>query len=133
MCSETSVNVIELAPVASSAPRVRRFLEAAHCRHHEADIRERAALLVTELVANAIRHGQPPIIVAVECDETHDLVVRVRDMSPDPIVPRQADASAEDGRGLAIVDILSDEWGVEPDSRGKWVWFRLTSAQRPDS
>lgn len=111
--------MIELEPVPASAPMIRRFLGASHCRYHGADVRERAALLVTELVANAIRHGQPPIIVSVECDGSHDLVVRVRDMAPGPVAPRQADAGAEDGRGLAIVEILSDDWGVEPDSRGK--------------
>jgi hypothetical protein len=31
------------------------------------------------------------------------------------------------GRGLQIVDMLSDEWGIEPEvPAGKTVWFSLT-------
>lgn len=126
MCSQTPVAVIELAPVAASAPMVRRFLARHHCPQHGAELRERAALLVTELVANAIKHGSPPIVVSVECDESHDLVVRVRDANRRPPAARTADEAAEDGRGLTIVEIISDEWGVEPTAEGKWVWFRLT-------
>ena len=31
------------------------------------------------------------------------------------------------GRGLALVDTLSNAWGVEPVESGKAVWFELTT------
>jgi hypothetical protein len=35
----------------------------------------------------------------------------------------------EGGRGLALVDLLSDAWGIEPEEPGKSVWFRLRLAR----
>ncbi len=33
------------------------------------------------------------------------------------------DPDALDGRGLALVDALSEQWGVEDRPLGKAVWF----------
>lgn len=85
---------------------------------------EDAMLLVTELVANAVIHGSAD--VELDVDVSDSLVcVRVTDRSP--VIPRQPSAGTA-GRGLAIVDALSDKWGVEalPSPRdGKAVWFEL--------
>ena len=42
------------------------------------------------------------------------------------------DPDALSGRGLALVDAVSDRWGVEDVERGKSVWFEL-SAGVPES
>jgi anti-sigma regulatory factor (Ser/Thr protein kinase) len=109
----------------TSAREARDFLETATCRRHEARVLDEALLLVSELVGNAVRHGAPPIEVEVSCVGSEQLQVRVRDGGSDLPSPRDADADAEGGRGLALVDLLSEDWGAEPEADGKSVWFRL--------
>jgi anti-sigma regulatory factor (Ser/Thr protein kinase) len=83
-------------------------------------------LLVSEVVTNSVVHGGPPIIVAVDCETTTGLRVRVRDGSQDLPMPREADVWEEGGRGLGLVARLSDDWGVDPEpGDGKQVWFVL--------
>ncbi|HEY2831511.1 MAG TPA: ATP-binding protein [Sporichthyaceae bacterium] len=110
---------------ATSAWAARRFLEEASCPEHMATVLEDAQLLVSELVGNAVRHGLPPIEVAVECVGEKCLEVRVRDTSFATPAVRRAGVEAEDGRGLQLIDLLSSEWGTKTDSFGKTVWFHL--------
>lgn len=82
-------------------------------------------LLVSELVTNAIRHGdghgEPSLEVAIGGDRVR---VAVQDAGPgfDP-APRPQ-ASGDRGWGLLLVDVLAERWGVErgPSTR---VWFDL--------
>ena len=85
------------------------------------------ALLVTEVVANAIRHaGGEEIDVMVALDES---AVRVEvgdegDGNPIPGLPPTAEDAS--GRGLMIVEGLASRWGYERRPRGgKRVWFEL--------
>ncbi|MEV4331528.1 ATP-binding protein [Streptomyces sp. NPDC049597] len=101
------------------------------------------ALVVSELVTNALRHalpsdpapresaGEPPVRLHL-MRWTGRLVCAVRDPSHDGPTARQSeeDFSAESGRGLFLVDSFSDGWGWHPlagSLRGKVVWalFRL--------
>jgi anti-sigma regulatory factor (Ser/Thr protein kinase) len=104
--------------------RAREFLRAASCVSHHSEVVEDAVLLVSELVTNSVVHGGPPVIVAVECDGDA-LQVRVRDGSPVLPARRSAGQGEEGGRGLALVDTMSADWGVDPQPDGKHVWFVL--------
>jgi len=113
-------------PADVTAPRTARaFLAAACCGRHEAEVVQEAQLLVSELVTNAVRYGAPPIELQVRCAGDDRLQVRVRDS--EPRAPRAAEAGpdAESGRGLLLVDLVSDAWGHEDDDDGKAVWFTL--------
>lgn len=85
-----------------------------------------AAVMVSELVTNAVVHGRPEI--TLELWLTADrLTVAVGDLGegmPASAVPRLRQGS---GRGLIIVDALATRWGVSwPLKRGgKDVWFEL--------
>lgn len=87
-----------------------------------------ALLLISELVTNAVLHGGPPILLGIECDGDV-LRVRVRDGSPVVPSPRQAGPDAEGGRGMTLVELLTNTWGVTPvadeHGAGKQVWFEL--------
>lgn len=86
---------------------------------------ETAALLTSELVANAVGHGSPPLELWVDVT---DGVVRIEVHDGDAAaLPVRRDARPTDvaGRGLAIVDALAARWGTRPDADGKWVWFEL--------
>jgi anti-sigma regulatory factor (Ser/Thr protein kinase) len=88
---------------------------------------EIARLLVSELVANAVIHGGPGedgIELEVLIDDRR-LRIDVADGGPGFIPrPRAPDAEPEGGRGLQLVDGLSDRWGVVADGVSQ-VWFEL--------
>jgi anti-sigma regulatory factor (Ser/Thr protein kinase) len=114
-----------LAPGPSAPRRARRFLEETCGRWLAADFVADAALVVSELVTNAVRHAGTEMRVSLElCDGT--LTVSVRDHGPG--LPRLVPPAERGfgGQGLAIVVRLAQAWGVAvEDDGGKAVWCRL--------
>lgn len=135
MCPSTSRAEVTLVMDTRAPARAREFLRAAHCPEHAAQVLDEALLLVSETVTNAVRHGAPPVVIAVDCEGASGMRVRVRDSSPARPRPREAGLLDESGRGLQLVDLLSDDWGVETGPDGKTVWFLLrpTSRQQQDT
>lgn len=92
------------------------------------DLVECAELGVSELVTNALLHGEPPLSVRVRGTREHPRV-EVRDGSTDvPLMPTSDPQDEDDllltfGRGLSIVARCSSAWGVEVEEDGKIVWF----------
>ena len=88
---------------------------------------EVAVLLTSELVANAVVHGQGEAVLEITYAPTRGLLrVRVSDHSHEVPVLRQPPLSQEHGRGIAIVEHFSSCWGIDgPDEDGKCVWFEL--------
>ncbi|MGV9290237.1 ATP-binding protein [Streptomyces sp. NPDC003719] len=87
-----------------------------------------AALLVSELVTNALRHATGPIGVRlVLCPDGLDgvLLVEVSDPLPDPPRERAARPEDESGRGLQLVASSARRWGTRSGGAGKTVWFEL--------
>jgi anti-sigma regulatory factor (Ser/Thr protein kinase) len=85
---------------------------------------EVAVLLASELVTNAIRHGVAPVRVRAGMGR-RGLRVEVDDELAGDVAPRAHDADDIDGRGLHLVESLSDRWGCRPSNGGKRVWFEL--------
>ncbi len=83
-----------------------------------------AALLTDELIANAVKHGKPPVVLTLEIDRGM-LFVAVTDAAPEFPTVRRPSSDAESGRGMRLVDVLSDGWGIDRLPPGKRVWFRL--------
>lgn len=86
-----------------------------------------AALLVSELVTNALRHATGPIGVRLVRPAGLEgvLLVEVSDPLPDPPRERAARPEDESGRGLQLVASSSRRWGTRPGTDGKTVWFEL--------
>lgn len=95
-----------------------------------------AALLVSELVTNAITHdgdghgagghGQRDAITLTIRRRDGRLRVDVHDLSPEPpVLSGSAPASAEGGRGLFLVHSLATAWGSYRTAAGKAVFFTL--------
>jgi anti-sigma regulatory factor (Ser/Thr protein kinase) len=105
-----------------SAPRAaRRFVVSTLRRWHAShDLSDHAALVSSEMAANAVIHARSPFSVTLRADRA--LVrVEVRDARPAD-VGAQHRLVARPGRGLGIVAALSQRWGIDAASGGKVVW-----------
>jgi anti-sigma regulatory factor (Ser/Thr protein kinase) len=83
-------------------------------------------LLASELVTNAVRHGQGEITCRLWPGRD---VVRFEVADRGDALPQEVDRGlvADSGRGLRIVDTLASRWGTVPAQHqgGKTVWFEL--------
>ncbi|MFJ9030032.1 ATP-binding protein [Streptomyces sp. NPDC102274] len=109
-----------------SAATARRLVRTACAAWELEELTEDGALIVSELVANAVQHARRESIRVV-IDRPGGACVRIGvvDFSkvlPEPKVP---DDDEEGGRGLALVAELADHWGTEPLPWGKRVWAEL--------
>ncbi|MEU0213629.1 ATP-binding protein [Streptomyces sp. NPDC006265] len=102
-----------------------------------AGVADDVVLICSELVANAVLHGClgfPPGITVQVTVVWSDVQLRldVRDPSGARPKEREFSASRTSGRGLRLVDELSDRWGVEtdPSGSGKTVWTELDAPRR---
>jgi serine/threonine-protein kinase RsbW len=95
-------------------------------------VADAAASCVSELVSNAAIHsrsGRRPggqITVAVHCKPGRRVTIEVTDDGPPGPPAPYAIPADEHGRGLKIVDSLSEEWGVKPVNCGRCTWCLLT-------
>lgn len=132
----------EFSALASAVPCARR-----HARHvlrqwHLTSIRETAGLLVTELATNAVNASravtQATRVRLWLASGQRLVLILVWDASPQPLVRTEASGEAENGRGLMLVEALSEQWGWYRDgnTNGKFVWATLQAdrgrnVQRP--
>ncbi|WP_377267895.1 SpoIIE family protein phosphatase [Peterkaempfera sp. SMS 1(5)a] len=77
-------------------------------------------LLVSELLTNAVRYGEPPIRLRLIRDR--NLICEVSDGSSTSPLVRRALETDEGGRGLYMVTQLAGFWGTRYHARGKSVW-----------
>jgi anti-sigma regulatory factor (Ser/Thr protein kinase) len=84
-------------------------------------------LLSSELLANAVLHGSDDESIRIEIACTDTVVrVSVTDNLPQRPVVLHPEPVAPAGRGMAIIEAMSNRWGVEPrTSGGKTVWFEI--------
>ena len=119
---------VELPANANAPARARAIVrEAAEEVGVPDDDRWRAELILTELVTNAVRHGPGgPVGVALETGGS-GLRGEVRDpgggIRKNELLRRRP--TEEGGRGLFLVDALSDSWGLATD--GSRVWFEVAA------
>jgi len=91
---------------------------------------ESVTLVANELVANAIVHaGSPPVLTLTQAGT--DLVLRVSDDSCTAPVVRAPTNDEWSGRGLLLVESLSDRWGVDVEAAGKCVWVAFDGTFSP--
>jgi anti-sigma regulatory factor (Ser/Thr protein kinase) len=95
---------------------------------HESDVDEPtmmdAALIVSELVTNALRHGEGSTVLraALSPTQVQLSVTDAGDGKPRMLPP---DPDRIGGLGLIVVDRVAAEWGVAPFPGGKTVWALL--------
>ncbi|MGP3983094.1 ATP-binding protein [Streptomyces sp. KR80] len=116
-----------LPPRASSVPAGRHLVIAQLADWGLDEQSDVAQLLVSELLANALRHGWGEPILTLS-SHGNTLRCEIKDDNPTPPPAPQicdADHTAEAGRGLQLVQLLSRSWGCNGCSAGKIVWFEL--------
>lgn len=88
---------------------------------------EKAKLLVSELVTNAVLHGRGRITLRVDLFDDR-LVVEVTDEGPGfqlDVAERDFERVGVGGWGLSVVDAESRRWGVDGDTSRVWFELRL--------
>jgi len=89
------------------------------------DVRLVAALLVSELTTNVVRHAHTHFSLCADVTPLK-LRVEVADGTREPPVMKAPSHEEIGGRGLLLVSRLADNWGTEPMPDGKLVWFELS-------
>ncbi|MFG1916714.1 STAS domain-containing protein [Micromonospora sp. NPDC048898] len=113
-----------LEPVAGACRRARELVTDACARWNIPDASGPAALVLSELVGNVVRHAGTPMQVTVTLRRPY-LHLAVVDGSRAQARPGETDLRAEGGRGLLLVRELTQRWGSVPAGQGKAVWAML--------
>ena len=121
-------------PYESSGPRFARF-----CVQQFAtglgldDAVDDLCLIASELVTNAIVHGEEPVELTL-LHQHGEVTIEVADGDSriDRVRP-PADETGPGGRGLRIVETLADRWGTRPSRSGKTVWATTQTGGCPGS
>ncbi|WP_432032465.1 SpoIIE family protein phosphatase [Streptomyces antibioticus] len=87
-----------------------------------------AVLLVSEMLTNVLVHTDADALLVAEVTGVSGerrIRVEVTDTSDDLPHKRQPGELASSGRGLMLIELLADTWGVAPRGEGKSIWFEL--------
>ncbi|MCX5213488.1 ATP-binding protein [Kitasatospora sp. NBC_00240] len=90
--------------------------------------------VVSELVANAVRHAPGPLSARVRfAPDGTRVLIEVSDTgsSLPRLVAGASELFAESGRGMLMVAALAERWGARPDDGGKTVWCELLLPAAP--
>lgn len=82
-------------------------------------------LAVSELVTNAMVHGEGEVMLRITV-AVSVVRVSVTDCNPAPAVLKKASPDGESGRGIRLVDAISDAWGSSGEET--WCEFRYGRA-----
>lgn len=129
----TALTVAQAEPerIAGARQQVRELLHDWNCR----DQVDSAVLLVSETLTNVLVHTDADALLVAEV--TGDggkrrIRVEVTDASDALPHKRHPGELASSGRGLVLMDMLADAWGVDPRGDGKSTWFELHETSPPD-
>ncbi|MFJ8335020.1 SpoIIE family protein phosphatase [Streptomyces sp. NPDC094437] len=104
-----------------------------------ADQVDSAVLLVSEMLTNVLVHTDADALLIAEVrgePGRRRMRIEVTDTSDDLPHKRSPGELASSGRGLVLVELLADSWGVEPRGEGKSIWFELyapETGEAPDA
>lgn len=117
--------VMRLTASEHSARHIRRIARSLLDEWGMAELTDAVELGVTELVANVVRHVPDRRCEVLVLRQETGVRVEVTDGSPQlPCGRGELAREAEDGRGLVLVEAVTDKWGVGPvRGGGKVVWF----------
>ncbi|MFF2326549.1 MULTISPECIES: SpoIIE family protein phosphatase [unclassified Streptomyces] len=94
-----------------------------------------AVLMISEMATNVLVHTDgDALMVALATGEHGErrLRVEVADASDELPHRRRPGEMASSGRGLVLMEVLADAWGVDPQGAGKSIWFELYESEPED-
>ncbi|HEY8982544.1 MAG TPA: SpoIIE family protein phosphatase [Streptomyces sp.] len=114
---------LELLGGVEAAPRARAFASGVLTSwRFPADLHDHGVLATSELVANSLQHGTPPMRLRLRRTDRR-LIIEVTDGDDHLPRRRQADPADESGRGIAIIATIATSWGARrTPGGGKAVW-----------
>ncbi|MEU1556009.1 SpoIIE family protein phosphatase [Streptomyces scabiei] len=129
----TALTVAQAEPerIAGARQQVRELLHDWNCR----DQVDSAVLLVSETLTNVLVHTDADALLVAEVTGDNGkrrIRVEVTDASDALPHKRHPGELASSGRGLVLMDMLADAWGVDPRGDGKSTWFELHETPPPD-
>jgi anti-sigma regulatory factor (Ser/Thr protein kinase) len=101
----------------------RRFARTALAKQSSETL-DAIELMVSELATNCVQHAHSDFEIAIEVTRPR-IRIEARDAGAGRPAPRSPAPSEPTGRGLRIVEAMSDDWGVVRSSHGKTVWFTI--------
>ncbi|MFF5357793.1 SpoIIE family protein phosphatase [Streptomyces scabiei] len=114
---------LELLGGVEAAPRARAFASGVLTSwRFPPELHDLGVLAASELVANSLQHGTPPMRLRLRRTDRR-LIVEVTDGDDHLPRRRRADPADESGRGLAIIGTIASDWGSRrTPGGGKAVW-----------
>ncbi|MEU5047783.1 ATP-binding SpoIIE family protein phosphatase [Streptomyces griseorubiginosus] len=114
---------LELLGGVEAAPRARAFASGVLTSwRFPVELHDLGVLAVSELVANSLQHGIPPMRLRLRRTDRR-LIVEVTDGDDHLPRRRRAEPGDESGRGIAIVATIASNWGSRrTPGGGKAVW-----------
>lgn len=114
---------LDLIGGVEAAPRARAFATGVLASwRFPAELLDLGVLAASELVANSLQHGAPPMRLRLRRTDRR-LIIEVTDGDDHLPRRRRADPADESGRGIAIVATIASQWGARPlPGGGKAVW-----------
>ncbi|WP_055593433.1 MULTISPECIES: ATP-binding SpoIIE family protein phosphatase [Streptomyces] len=114
---------LELLGGVEAAPRARAFASGVLTSwRFPSDLHDLGVLAASELVANSLQHGTPPMRLRLRRTDRR-LIVEVTDGDDHLPRRRRAEPADESGRGIAIVATIASNWGSRrTPGGGKAVW-----------
>jgi serine phosphatase RsbU (regulator of sigma subunit)/anti-sigma regulatory factor (Ser/Thr protein kinase) len=121
---------LDLLGGVEAAPRARAFASGVLASwRFSPELHDLGVLAVSELVANSLQHGVPPMRLRLRRTDRR-LIIEVTD--GDDHLPRRRRAESEDeaGRGISIVATIASSWGCRrTPGGGKAVWCEFALPQ----
>ncbi|MER5211890.1 SpoIIE family protein phosphatase [Streptomyces sp. NPDC002838] len=110
----------------------RHMIRAAVTAWGARDRADEIELVADELITNALMHTEGSAVVTLRALTGSDRRLRVEVEDASSALPRRREAgeSGVSGRGLLLVDLLADVWGVEARGGGKCVWCEFVVPER---
>ncbi|MDQ8706013.1 SpoIIE family protein phosphatase [Streptomyces sp. LHD-70] len=114
---------LELLGGVEAAPRARAFASGVLASwRFPTELHDLGVLAASELVANSLQHGTPPMRLRLRRTDRR-LIVEVTDGDDHLPRRRRAEPADEAGRGIAIVATIASSWGSRrTPGGGKAVW-----------
>lgn len=120
---------VQLAADTSSVPGARRFVIDGLRQWGREHLVDDAALCVTEMAANSALHSGSPYLHVRLRDTEPGVRISVEDagglVPVAAVAPPPVASQGTTGRGLAIVSVLAESWGIEEHVDGRRVWAEL--------